>query len=394
MLRRSSAAPPTAAAAYGGHVNDTTVAVIVVAAGSGTRLGHPEPKALVPLGDDTVLGVALDAVLGMREAPFVVVVAPTDRLEDVRARSAARAAAASVDLVVVAGGSTRQESVSRGLAELPRAIEVVLVHDAARPLAPAAVFDEVAAAVAARGRGIVPGLPVVDTVKRVDGEGHVLETVDRSELAAMQTPQGFPREVLESAYQGAGADFTDDAALVASAGVAVDVVPGDARAFKITVPSDLHRAEHLLAERVASAAPDPAAHRAHPAHAAVPRVGTGIDVHAFADDGDAPLWLAGLHWPGSARSRGTATATRSRTRSATRCWPRPVSATSAACSAPPIRGSRARTARSSSPRPCGDSRLPDGASATCRSRSSATGPSWRPAAPRRRPCWPESSARR
>ncbi|UIP59290.1 Bifunctional enzyme IspD/IspF [Agromyces marinus] len=279
-------------------MNDTTVAVIVVAAGSGTRLGHPEPKALVPLGDDTVLGVALDAVLGMREAPFVVVVAPTDRLEDVRARSAARAAAASVDLVVVAGGSTRQESVSRGLAELPRAIEVVLVHDAARPLAPAAVFDEVAAAVAARGRGIVPGLPVVDTVKRVDGEGHVLETVDRSELAAMQTPQGFPREVLESAYQGAGADFTDDAALVASAGVAVDVVPGDARAFKITVPSDLHRAEHLLAERVASAAPDPAAHRAHPAHAAVPRVGTGIDVHAFADDGDAPLWLAGLHWPG------------------------------------------------------------------------------------------------
>ncbi|GAA1056168.1 bifunctional enzyme IspD/IspF [Agromyces luteolus] len=280
-------------------MNDSTVAVIVVAAGSGTRLGHPEPKALVPLGEDTILGVALDAVLGMRDAPFVVVVAPADRVDEVRERSAPRAAAASVDLVVVAGGLTRQESVARGIAELPREIEVVLVHDAARPLAPSAVFDEVAAAVESRGHGIVPGLPVVDTVKRVDGEGHVLETVDRSELAAMQTPQGFPREVLESAYAAAGADFTDDAALVAAAGVPVDVVPGDARAFKVTVPSDLHRAEQLLAERTANgAAGERSTQRALPAHAAVPRVGTGIDVHAFADAQDTPLWLAGLHWPG------------------------------------------------------------------------------------------------
>ncbi|MRX44156.1 2-C-methyl-D-erythritol 4-phosphate cytidylyltransferase [Agromyces sp. Q22] len=280
-------------------MNDSTVAVIVVAAGSGTRLGHPEPKALVPLGDDTILGVALDAVLGMREAPFVVVVAPADRVDEVRERCATRAAEATVDLVVVAGGLTRQESVALGLAELPREIEVVLVHDAARPLAPSAVFDEVAAAVEARGHGIVPGLPVVDTVKRVDGEGHVLETVDRSELAAMQTPQGFPREVLESAYAAAGADFTDDAALVAAAGVPVDVVPGDARAFKVTVPSDLHRAEQLLAERRAAvAAAERSAPRALPAHSAPTRVGTGIDVHAFADAPDTPLWLAGLHWPG------------------------------------------------------------------------------------------------
>ncbi|MFC9920040.1 2-C-methyl-D-erythritol 4-phosphate cytidylyltransferase [Agromyces binzhouensis] len=282
---------------YGGTVNDSTVAVIVVAAGSGTRLGHPEPKALVPLGGDTILGVALDAVLGMREAPYVVVVAPAERVDEVRERCAPRAAAASVDLVVVAGGLTRQESVARGLAELPREIEVVLVHDAARPLAPSAVFDEVAAAVEARGHGIVPGLPVVDTVKRVDGEGHVLETVDRSELAVVQTPQGFPREVLESAYVAAGADFTDDAALAAAAGVPVDVVPGDARAFKVTVPSDLRRAAQELAERAASAA-EPSAPRALPAHAPVPRVGTGIDVHAFDAADGTPLWLAGLEWPG------------------------------------------------------------------------------------------------
>ncbi|MGR2753654.1 2-C-methyl-D-erythritol 4-phosphate cytidylyltransferase [Agromyces arachidis] len=283
---------------YGGGVNDSTVAVIVVAAGSGTRLGHPEPKALVPLGGDTILGVALDAVLGMRVAPFVVVVAPADRVDEVRARYAPRAAAASADLVVVAGGLTRQESVARGIAELPREIEVVLVHDAARPLAPAAVFDEVAAAVEARGHGIVPGLAVVDTVKRVDGEGRILETVDRSELAAMQTPQGFPREVLESAYAGAAADFTDDAALVAEAGLPVYVVPGDARAFKVTVPSDLDRAEQLVAARGGTgAAAERAVHRALTPHAAAPRVGTGVDVHAFAEDADTPLWLAGLEWP-------------------------------------------------------------------------------------------------
>ncbi|GAA2045954.1 2-C-methyl-D-erythritol 4-phosphate cytidylyltransferase [Agromyces tropicus] len=281
-------------------MNDSTVAVIVVAAGSGTRLGHAEPKALVPLGGDTILGVALDAVYGMREAPHVVVVVPADRVAEVRRRYQPRARAASAGLVVVAGGLTRQESVARGLAELPREIEVVLVHDAARPLAPAAVFDEVAAAVEARGHGIVPGLPVVDTVKRVDAEGRVLETVDRSELAAMQTPQGFPREVLESAYAAAPADFTDDAALVAAAGVPVDVVPGDARGFKVTVPSDLHRAEQLVAERAGGgpAAEERAAHRALPAHAAVPRVGTGVDVHGFADDPATPLWLVGLHWPG------------------------------------------------------------------------------------------------
>ncbi|WP_353828930.1 2-C-methyl-D-erythritol 4-phosphate cytidylyltransferase [Agromyces sp. SYSU T0242] len=281
-------------------MNDSTVAVIVVAAGSGTRLRHAEPKALVPLGGDTILGVALDAVFGMRDAPHVVVVAPAERVDEVRRRYESRALAVSAGFAVVAGGLTRQESVARGLAELPRETEIVLVHDAARPLAPAAVFDEVAAAVEARGHGIVPGLPVVDTVKRVDGEGRILETVDRSELAAMQTPQGFPREVLESAYAGAAADFTDDAALVAEAGVPVDVVPGDARAFKITVPSDLDRAEQLVAARggTGAAAAERAAHRALPPHAPAPRVGTGVDVHAFAEDADTPLRLAGLQWPG------------------------------------------------------------------------------------------------
>ncbi|GAA4051183.1 2-C-methyl-D-erythritol 4-phosphate cytidylyltransferase [Agromyces indicus] len=277
-------------------MNDSTVAVIVVAAGSGTRLGRPEPKAFVPLGDDTVLGVALDAVLGMSDAPYLVVVAPDERVEEARAIVAARAGGASVAFDVVAGGETRQESVSRGIGALPHVIETVLVHDAARPLTPSIVFDEVAAAVRARGHGVVPGLPVIDTIKRVDARGRIVATVDRSELAAMQTPQGFPRSALEHAYSRAHGEHTDDAALVESVGMPIDIVPGDARAFKITVPADLHRAEQLVAERA-----DTAAAITTPAGAAsvvVPRVGTGIDVHAFADDAGTPLWLAGLNWPG------------------------------------------------------------------------------------------------
>ncbi|MEI5584508.1 MULTISPECIES: 2-C-methyl-D-erythritol 4-phosphate cytidylyltransferase [unclassified Agromyces] len=283
-------------------MNDSTVAVIVVAAGSGTRLGHAEPKAFVPLGDDTILGVALDAVFGMRDAPHVVVVAPGDRLDEARAIAEARPGAASAVVDVVPGGDTRQESVARGLAALPVGISTVLVHDAARPLTPSLLFDEVAAVVRARGHGVVPGLPVIDTIKRVDAAGRIVATVDRSELAAMQTPQGFPRSALEYAYSRAHGEHTDDAALLESTGMQVDVVPGDARAFKVTVPADLRRVEQAVGQlrrAEAEATPKPASATVDAdAPLALPRVGTGLDVHAFADDAATPLWLAGLEWPG------------------------------------------------------------------------------------------------
>lgn len=273
----------------------STVAVVVVAAGSGTRLGHAEPKAFVPLGTDTILGLALDAVLGMRETPHVVVVAPADRVDEARDRYEPVAAAASAPFEVVAGGETRQASVARGLAVLPHVVDTVLVHDAARPLTPSIVFDEVLAAVRSRGHGIVPAIDVVDTIKRVGERGRVIATVDRSELAAVQTPQGFPRSALQAAYAEATSEFTDDAALAAAAGIPVDVVPGDARSFKITLPADLRRAESIVtAAAVTPAAAPPPAGRA----TALPRVGTGLDVHAFSDDAATPLWLAGLHWPG------------------------------------------------------------------------------------------------
>ena len=275
----------------------STVAVILVAAGSGSRLGHSEPKAFVPLGRSTILGVALDAVLGMRETPHVVVVAPEALVAEARARFADVAAAASAPFDVVAGAATRQESVAAGLAVLPRLVDTVLVHDAARPLAPSLLFDEVVAAVRARGHGIVPGLPVVDTIKRIDG-ARIVVTVDRSTLAAVQTPQGFPREDLDDAYESAESlsDFTDDASLAAAAGLPVDVVPGDARAFKITVPEDLHRAEQLVHH--VQAPTTHADHRAEASAAPQPRIGTGVDVHAFDADAATPLWLAGLEWPG------------------------------------------------------------------------------------------------
>ena len=179
---------------------------------------------------------------------------------------------------VVTGGATRQESVANGLSALWGDVETVLVHDAARALVSAAMIDRVIAAVRETGHAIIPVMPVVDTIKRVDGSV-ITAAVDRSELAAAQTPQGFRRDVLLTAYQAVGGDFTDDAALMQAAGHTVLTVEGDAMGFKITTPADLQRAESLLA-------PSPR----------LPRVGIGTDVHAFGGDGT--LWLAGLEWPG------------------------------------------------------------------------------------------------
>jgi 2-C-methyl-D-erythritol 4-phosphate cytidylyltransferase/2-C-methyl-D-erythritol 2,4-cyclodiphosphate synthase len=259
-----------------------TVAVIVVAAGSGTRLGQSEPKAFVPLAGRPILWRALAGVFGMREPAQVIVVAPEAKLAEARDIAADAAGAAIGFVDVVAGGSTRQDSVSRGLAALRPGVSVVLVHDAARALTPSALCDAVVDAVRSTGQGIVPGLPVVDTIKRIGAGGDILGTVDRSELSAVQTPQGFPREMLVAALAAATAEATDDAALVASAGHPVSVIPGEQLAFKITSAWDLRRAELLLG--------------APGAATALPRIGTAMDVHAFDDTSE--LWLAGLHWPG------------------------------------------------------------------------------------------------
>ncbi|RWZ64489.1 2-C-methyl-D-erythritol 4-phosphate cytidylyltransferase [Labedella populi] len=253
------------------------IAVVIVAAGDGTRLAAGRPKALVPLAGPTILERALHGVLSLPRPAQIVVVAPPAHVGETR-ESAERAVGAAIDaLVVVAGGGSRTASVRAGLEALLPSVATVLVHDAARPLTPVSLIQSVVEAVEATGDAVIPGLPVVDTMKDVSGDDLVLGTVDRDRLRSVQTPQGFPRGLLERAYADDVAERTDDAATVAAVGGAVRIVSGDERAFKITTPWDLRRAELLLG-------------------AAGTRTGVGVDVHAVGNGGT--LRLAGLEWPG------------------------------------------------------------------------------------------------
>jgi 2-C-methyl-D-erythritol 4-phosphate cytidylyltransferase len=233
-----------------------TTAAILTAAGSGSRLGHALPKALVPVRGEPVVAHAARRLLAARPGgeplAALIVSAPVDQVEAFRALQ-------GPDVVVVPGGPTRQASVAAALGALPDdGIDVVLVHDAARPFAPADLVERVAAAVRAGHDAVVPGLAVTDTIKRVgagDDGWPVESTVDRAELRAVQTPQGFSRATLERAHAAAAQDAgdesvaaSDDAGLVERLGLPVWVVPGDERAAKITTPRDLAVAELLATD--------------------------------------------------------------------------------------------------------------------------------------------------
>ncbi|HUI47315.1 MAG TPA: 2-C-methyl-D-erythritol 4-phosphate cytidylyltransferase [Acidimicrobiia bacterium] len=202
---------------------------IVVAAGGGERFGGA--KQFARLGEasvvDRAVGVARESCDG------VVLVLPAGREWP---------AAPGVDVAV--GGASRSESVRSGLALVPDDVDVVVVHDAARPLASRALFAAVIAAVRAGADAAVPGVPVADTVKRVRGD-RVVATVPRADLVAVQTPQAFRRSALDAAHAGDGID-TDDAALVEAAGGVVVVVPGESRNLKVTVADDLELAQALI----------------------------------------------------------------------------------------------------------------------------------------------------
>ena len=202
---------------------------IVVAAGGGARFGAA--KQFERLGEESVLDRAVRVARASCDG--VVVVLPAGCEWD--APGAVRTAT---------GGATRSDSVRAGLACIPEAADVVVVHDAARPLASADLFARVVAAVRAGADGAVPGLPVSDTVKRVRDD-RVVETVARDDLVAVQTPQAFRRSALEAAHAGAGVG-TDDAALVEAAGGTVAVVPGETRNFKVTLADDLEIARALI----------------------------------------------------------------------------------------------------------------------------------------------------
>ncbi len=238
-----------------------SVAAVLVAAGSGSRLGGQVPKALVALGGEPIVARAargLAAALGTLNEPLAVLVvtAPPAHVEAVS--DAVERLGLSVPTVVVPGRATRQGSVAAALAALsPYDADVVLVHDAARPGAPAAVIRRVVDAVRSGHGAVVPAIPVADTIKRVGaGDGGaepVLETVDRATLRAVQTPQGFARALLERAHEAAAPHAqdesvaaSDDAGLVELLGEPVWVVAGDERAAKITTARDLAVAEALL----------------------------------------------------------------------------------------------------------------------------------------------------
>ncbi len=202
---------------------------IVVAGGGGRRFGGP--KQFEDLHGRRVLDWSLAAAAAACDG--VVPVVPADRLDGEPAPGA------------VSGGATRSESVRAGLAAVPHDAAIVVVHDAARPLAGADLFRRTVAAVRAGADAAVPGIPVTDTVKRVD-DGRVTETVDRTSLVAVQTPQAFRADVLRRAHAGAP-EATDDAGLVEALGGLVVVVKGDPRNLKLTSPDDLIVARALLA---------------------------------------------------------------------------------------------------------------------------------------------------
>jgi 2-C-methyl-D-erythritol 4-phosphate cytidylyltransferase len=191
-------------------------------------LGGSVPKALRELGGRSLLSWAVDALLPICDV--VIVAAPMDALAQVRADVPGA--------VVVSGGAERSDSVRACLAALPEDIEYVLVHDAARPLAPTSLAAAVLAALVDGAEAVVPVLAVADTIKSVDADGWVTGTLDRSGLRIVQTPQGFTRELLVRAH-AAGADATDDAGLVERLGARVRTVPGDPAAVKVTVAADL-----------------------------------------------------------------------------------------------------------------------------------------------------------
>ena len=247
---------------------NSTVSVIIPAGGSGERLGASIPKALVELAGRSLIEHAVSQMAPI--ANQIIVAAPTGFEEKFRSLL-------GDDILVVTGGNTRADSVRSALAHATS--EFVLVHDAARSLASTELAGRVIDALVSGNSAVIPALPVIDTMKEIDSSGFVTKTLNRENLRAVQTPQGFVTSILKSAHQSS-ADATDDAALVEAIGITVKVVDGDEQALKITVSADLIRAQQILLGEKTS----------------LIRVGVGTDAHAFSADPSRPMWLAGLLW--------------------------------------------------------------------------------------------------
>ena len=243
------------------------IAAILVAAGSGSRFGAETPKQFLMLGGKPVMRRAAETLAGA-----------VDLLQPVGEAAAIDPVLAGLaHLPTVPGGATRQDSVRAGLEALvPHTPDVVLVHDAARPLIPAGTIPALLAALA-EAPGAIPAVPVADTLKR-GADGRIVATVPRAGLFRAQTPQAFRFDVLLAAHRAPGtAEATDDASLLEAAGQTVKLVSGAEDNIKLTYPEDLQRLERAMGGMM------------------IPRVGTGFDVHAFADE--RPLILCGVTVP-------------------------------------------------------------------------------------------------
>lgn len=237
---------------------------ILTAAGEGSRLGSTLPKALVEVGEQSLLQLSLNRLAGVRGLAGVVVTAPVSHL-DAFTRAVERAQLTqSVNVFVVAGAHTRQASVCKGLDQIAEfsarnrgAVKVhtpILVHDAARCLTPTGLMDTLVDKIRDGASAVIPTLPVVDTIKIVDlDSGLVLSTPRRDSLRIVQTPQAFTWEVLRRVHLVARARgdnestaATDDAALAEEAGIPVVAVQGSPLAFKITVQEDLEKARQIV----------------------------------------------------------------------------------------------------------------------------------------------------
>ncbi|MSO43512.1 MAG: 2-C-methyl-D-erythritol 2,4-cyclodiphosphate synthase [Candidatus Planktophila sp.] len=242
-----------------------SVTAIIAAAGSGERFGVGIPKALIQLGDRTLLEHAFASLAPVVDQ--IVISAPPGYEKQV-------SKLLGDGVTVVAGGATRSASVRNALAVTTG--EYVLVHDAARALASSDLARAVIAALKSGESAVVPAVALVDTIKVVGTNGYVASTLDRTSLVSIQTPQGFNTAALRRAH-AAGADATDDGALIEANGGKVKIIAGEDRALKITTPADLHTALGFLG------------------FDSTYRTGIGSDAHAFGVG--RPLWLAGLLWP-------------------------------------------------------------------------------------------------
>ena len=240
------ATPPELRPDLASHASAPDVGVVIVAAGTGSRVGGNELKQFRWVGGKPMLLHSVQTFHQRADVAMVVCVLPKEYVGE----PPPWLFQCDTDRVLISGGGReRTESVANGLEDLPDEVTVVLVHDAARPFVSSAMVDRVVAE-ARKGHGAVAALPVVDTLKEVDEGGAVVRTVERTRLWRAQTPQGFPRDLIEDAHLRArreGVTATDDAALFERLGLPVTVVRGSERAMKITDEGDFARAEALFA---------------------------------------------------------------------------------------------------------------------------------------------------